>query len=265
MVIIKWNTEVIVLIFEKELLSFNLLEVLSLKQRNVNMSNNGRNFSALSFRIHSDTVLLTDSDEYHLTDNCVSFVPSRFDYRRISKTDELIVIHFEITNYRAECIEFFLSQNPERLEGLFREILSVWNKREAGYKHQASAILYEIFAECYRQNFHHKNELSKIHRSVEYINKHYTDPNLSVFKIAQQSYMSEVYFRRLFNLEFGTSPQKYIVHLRILHAKGLISTGYHTLKEVAYLSGYTDYKYFSVEFKKKVGVSPSEYVYNYKE
>ena len=77
--------------------------------------------------------------------------------------------------------------------------------------------------------------------------------------------MSEVYFRRLFNLEFGTSPQKYIVHLRILHAKGLISTGYHTLKEVAYLSGYTDYKYFSVEFKKKVGVSPSEYVYNYKE
>ena len=76
--------------------------------------------------------------------------------------------------------------------------------------------------------------------------------------------MSEVYFRKLFKKEYGISPQKYIIQLRIQNAVGLISTGYYSLKEIAYMSGYNDCKYFSVEFKKAMGVSPSEYLYNYK-
>ena len=94
--------------------------------------------------------------------------------------------------------------------------------------------------------------------------KNYKKSDLSIKEIADKSFMSEVYFRKLFKEEYGVSPQKYIVSLRIQNAEGLISTGYYSLKEVAYLSGYTDYKYFSVEFKKNVGVSPSKYLYNYK-
>ena len=71
--------------------------------------------------------------------------------------------------------------------------------------------------------------------------------------------ISEVYFRRIFKKEFGISPQKYIVSLRIQNAKALIDAGYFSLQEVAYLSGYSDYKYFSVEFKRVMGASPSEY------
>lgn len=92
----------------------------------------------------------------------------------------------------------------------------------------------------------------------------YKSSELSIQKLAEKSFMSEVYFRKLFKEEFGVSPQKYIVNLRIQHAVGLISAGYHSLKEVAQLSGYDDYKYFSVEFKKAMGVSPSDYLYNYK-
>ena len=40
---------------------------------------------------------------------------------------------------------------------------------------------------------------------------------------------------------------------------------FYSIKEVATLSGYRDYKYFSTEFKRIKGVSPSEYLYNYKE
>ena len=55
----------------------------------------------------------------------------------------------------------------------------------------------------------------------------------------------------------------YIIKKRLQNAIGLISAGYYTLSEVADMSGYSDYKHFSVEFKKAVGVSPSEYSYNY--
>ena len=64
--IIKQDCEVIVLFFEKEHISFNLLDVLFLDQSNYDIFNSKRNFSALSFRFHSDTVILTDKNEYHL-------------------------------------------------------------------------------------------------------------------------------------------------------------------------------------------------------
>ena len=74
--------------------------------------------------------------------------------------------------------------------------------------------------------------------------------------------MSEVYFRKRFKEEYGTSPQKYITHLKIRYAKELIYIGYYSLKEIALMSGYTDYKYFSTKFKKHTGLSPSDYTNN---
>ena len=147
---------------------------------------------------------------------------------------------------------------------LFRKILDVWNKKELGYKYKSSAILCEIFAECYIQNHVSKSKNPKICNSVEYLLKNYKKSDLSIKEIADRSYMSEVYFRKLFKEEYGISPQKYIIGLRVQNAVGLISTGYYSLKEIAYMSGYNDYKYFSVEFKKAMGVSPSEYLYNHK-
>jgi len=249
--------------FEKDLISFNILDVFELNQRDVSTFNSGRNFNALSFRFHSDAVLQTKTEKHHMKDNYVSFFPARLDYTREATVDELIVVHFDTTNYHTQCIEFFESEYPEKLSGAFREILDCWNKKELGYRYKCSAILYEIFAECYVQNYKQKTQSLKIGRSIDFILKNYKNCDLSIKEIAEKSLMSEVYFRKLFKEEYGVSPRKYIIDLRIQNAAGLISAGYYSLKEVAYMSGYNDYKYFSVEFKKKMGLSPSEYLYNY--
>ena len=250
--------------FEKDLLSFNILDVLELKQRNVNMFNSGRNFNALSFRFRSDAVLITKTERYSMKDNYVSYFPSRLDYTRVAAVDEMIIVHFDTINYNTKNIEYFIPDDPTVLSELFRKIFDVWNKKELGYKFKCSAILCEIFAECYTQNYVLKSQNPKIHNSVEYLLKNYKKSSLSMKEIADKSFMSEVYFRKLFKKEYGISPQKYMIQLRIQNAVGLISTGYYSLKEIAYMSGYNDCKYFSVEFKKAMGVSPSEYLYNYK-
>lgn len=249
--------------FENDIISFNLLDVLELKQKNVNMYNSKRNFNALSFRLKANAILKTKSDIYNMKENYVSFVPSRLDYSRIAKIDELIVIHFEVINCNARDIEFFETKKPEVFQKLFTSILECWNYKEVGYKYKCSAIFNEILALCYSENYKSKPTVSKIKKSVDYLLEHYKDFDLSIKEIAEKSFMSEVYFRKLFKAEYGVSPQKYIIHLRIQYAKELISTGYYSLKEIALLSGYTDYKYFSTEFKKQVGVSPSDYFYNY--
>lgn len=250
--------------FDKEIISFNLLDVLELNNKSVDKYNEGRNFEAISFRTSSNAILKTDKNEYRLGDNYVTFFPARLNYRRIADTDKLIVIHFDSTEHLSDNIEFFEAKDPERFEKLFREILQCWNQKEIGYKYKCSALLYEIFAECYARNFRQRGELSKIQASVDYLNKSYKKSDLTIKEIAEKSFVSEVYFRKLFKAEYGVSPQKYIVELRLQRAAGLISTGYYSLKEVALMSGYTDYKYFSVEFKRNMGVSPSEYSYNYR-
>lgn len=249
--------------FEKEILSFHILDVLDLRQTHVSMLNRGRNFNALSFRLRSDAILKTKTKEYPMKDHVVSYVPARLDYSREGTVDELIVIHFDTTNYHTKQIECFEPKDPEAMERLFREILDCWSKKNLGYQYRCSALLYEILEECYTQNYVSPSKNSKIQPSVEYLMKHYQNSDLSIKEIADQSFMSEVYFRRLFKEEYGTSPQKYIMNLRLQHAVGLISAGYYSLKEVALLSGYGDYKYFSVEFKRSMGVSPSSYLYNF--
>ena len=250
--------------FDKNIISFNILDALSLKQTNVNKYDEGRNFNALSFRVSSDAIIKTKKSEFRLGDGYVTFFPARLDYRRIASRDELIVVHFDSTDLHSESIEYFRSSNPKKLKDLFEQLLSAWNQKEIGYQYKCAALLYEIFAECYAENYKQSASSSKIAPSVEYIRQSYKKSDLTIKEIAERSFMSEVYFRRLFKEEFGISPQKYIIDLRIQNAAGLISTGYYSLKEVAYMSGYNDYKYFSVEFKKNMGVSPSEYHYNYK-
>lgn len=248
--------------FENENISFNLLEVVKISQEKANIYNYGRNFSALSFRLRADTVLKDKNGDFHMKDNYVSFVPSQLDYRRISEYDELIVVHFETINYHAKTIEFFVPQEPEILRELFERIFDCWSKKELGYKYKCSAIFNEILSVCYSQNFKPSPVSSKIQKSVDYLLMHYRDPNLSISEIADRSFVSEVYFRKLFKDEYGTSPQKYIIRLRIQYAAELILTGYYSLKEIALMSGYTDYKYFSTEFKRQTGISPSSYSYN---
>ncbi len=249
--------------FEKETVSLNILDVFELRQTDVNVANSGRNFGALSFRFRSNAVLKTEDEEYRMGDNYVAYFPERLNYRRIASVDELIVVHFDTSDYFTDSIEFFEAQNPEKLSTLFKKLLDTWNGRKIGYKHKCTAILYDILAECYLENFKVRHKGSKIRASVDYIQAHFKEPELSIEEVAKKSFMSEVYFRRLFKREYGISPQKYIVNLRIQNAVGLISSGYYSLKEIAFMSGYTDYKYFTTEFKRALGVSPSKYLYNY--
>ena len=251
------------MIFENELLSLNILDVLKLNQKNINMRNTRRNFDALSFRLRTDACLQTEENVYHLENNSICFVPAGLDYKRFATADELIVVHFNAANYVNKEIELFKPEAPERFSELFRSVLMCWNAKKTGYKYRCTAMLYEIFAECYAQNAKYHTNNSRIKNSITYISENYKKSDLSINEIAKRSFMSEVYFRKIFKSEFGISPKKYIVKLRIQNAIALITTGYYSLKEVAFMSGYTDYKYFSVEFKRIKGVSPSEYLYNY--
>ncbi len=251
--------------FDKSDISASILDVLELNQKNINIFNTGRNFNAISFRISADAELSYKAQSLKAGDNSVIFAPANLDYARKAKYDRLIAVHFNIQNYIFEDMEILEIKNPEKLSGLFSSISEHWQGRATGYIYTCNALLNEIFAECYREHYSPKESKSKISASVSFINENFTNPDITLRKIAEVSYMSEVYFRKLFKAEYGTTPAKYISKLKINKAINLMATGYYSLKEIAILSGYSDYAYFSENFKKHKGCAPSEYFYNYKE
>ncbi len=56
------------------------------------------------------------------------------------------------------------------------------------------------------------------------------------------------------------SPQDFIIHAKLKHAKNLLIKGENSIKEIAYSSGFSNPKYFSTSFKKFYGITPSRFL-----
>ena len=249
--------------FEQENIGFIVLDVMELHQETARSFNCNRKYNALSFRYESDTVIETKNSVFHLGDNAISYFPPNTDYIRTAKLDHVIVVHFLCFGQESRQIEYFYPDDPEKYKQKFRKLLNVWDKKDVGYKMKAASVLCDIFSDIYSENRPPITKNLLINESVEFAIKNFSDPSLTVETLADISHMSETYFRKLFREEYGISPKKYIINLRINYAKELISMGYYTLPEVSELAGFNDCRHFSVTFKKLTGRSPSEYRHSY--
>lgn len=66
-------------------------------------------------------------------------------------------------------------------------------------------------------------------------------------------------FRKKFKECTGFPPAKYILEIRIMKAKDLLTNTYMTVNEIAYNLGFDNIDYFYVVFKSKIGMTPTAY------
>ena len=71
--------------------------------------------------------------------------------------------------------------------------------------------------------------------------------------------MSASHFSLVFSQETGQTFKEYLTELRIQKAKELLRSTPERATDIAYQVGYNDPHYFSAAFKKKTGLSPTEY------
>ena len=251
------------MLFHQETLAFQLFDVLYLQQGYSKTRNKNRHYDALSFRIQSDTVIEEGNRVFHLKDGAITYFPSNCEYTRTAESDNLIVVHFKCFNFTGHRIESFTPNAPGEYQRLFEELLDCWKQKAPDYQHQSGAIFYRILSKIFLEHYACNASHSKIEPSLQYIRQNMLHPDFSLETAARASFVSDVYFRKLFKEIHGISPKQYIIQNRILHASSLILSGYCSLQEVAEQCGYRDYKHFSTEFKRITGVSPSQYKYNH--
>ncbi|MFW6303267.1 MAG: AraC family transcriptional regulator [Candidatus Sumerlaeota bacterium] len=80
---------------------------------------------------------------------------------------------------------------------------------------------------------------------------------VTVEELARRAGLSVRHFAKLFREQTGQSPKEYLLEKRMHSAKFLLQDSGMTVKECAFLLGYSDPFVFSRQFKRVIGVTPS--------
>ena len=91
-----------------------------------------------------------------------------------------------------------------------------------------------------------------------YIDKHIED-DITISDIAKAFGYSKQHIVRLFKESFTLTPAKYILQSRLEKSLDLLSESRLAVNEIAEQCGFKDLNYFSRQFKKSYGISPTAY------
>ena len=218
-----------------------------------------RSFHAISFRIKGNAVFEHGKESSTVGAGDVAFVPAGYSYTLDEKSRaHLFVIHFETVPDKIAGLESIKVANPLWYEEHFRKLHHIWQRKETGYRLAATSVFYRILEELEREGEEKKPcTIDRLSRVIEYIHANYTDPALSVSKLAEMYGASPTYFRRIFKESMNALPLQYLNKLRLKRAEELLRSGYYTVAQAATESGFSDVKYFSRIVKKIKGDAPS--------
>ena len=94
----------------------------------------------------------------------------------------------------------------------------------------------------------------------KYVDENYSDPGIDLDALAQRFSYNKKYLSARFKSRFGVGFSEHLCSLRITHACALVEQGFTSVKDIAYMCGFSDQMYFSKVFKERMGVSPKEYI-----
>jgi len=77
--------------------------------------------------------------------------------------------------------------------------------------------------------------------------------------VAKHILVSQYHFARLFKLAFGVTVHRYVMRLRLAHARHLLEEGEQSVTDIALTVGYSSLSAFIHAFGKHCGLSPSAY------
>ena len=93
----------------------------------------------------------------------------------------------------------------------------------------------------------------------QYLQHNYMLCNISLDSVSAILNLNASYFSAQFKRSFGINFVDYLTDLRIRAAKQLLEDPLHSAAEIASMVGYESANYFARAFKKKTGMTPTEY------
>lgn len=147
--------------------------------------------------------------------------------------------------------------------GLYEDLLGFAQREKSGCQQMAAGIVMHILGAVY---YKHRNRaftnnvymVDKINQA-RIMMKDCSEGNLSCEEIARRLGLGYTWFRRMFRQYTGVPPAQYMLQQKILRAKELLSSTGMTISEVAYRLRFENPGQFATLFRKKTGMTPSDF------
>ena len=162
-------------------------------------------------------------------------------------------------DYAERCI-FDLSESCEKIKAFAFDCLN--RAGEENTDIMGECVLLYIFSYLTVKKNNSTDLLSSIIRLTEqnFTDSHFSLTSLSALMNYDPKYLS-FYFKKHKKLAYT----EYLRELRIRHSVFLIEQGITSVKNLAFLSGFSDALYFSKVFKSVMNKSPKEYIASHAE
>lgn len=182
--------------------------------------------------------------------------------------DKLLSLSKINENSSLEALEFFCYDTINSLNKIIHESGYKVSERMDAYLEQLMNA--ETFFEFSNNLVHILDSLQqRISKSKEsnticdkaeqYIDKHYTNPELNNSTLGELLNISPAYLSKMFRNQKGITLLDYLYKIRIIKAKELLSTSDYTIEDISAQVGFLSSSTFIKTFKKIEGITPGTY------
>lgn len=240
------------------ILPFLLFSVGNCREKSI-LRPNGLKHHQLLFSVKGCGEAVIDGKKVKITENSVMYSEPNtpHEYYPVTDTWQTAWVTFEqkVPLICAKNGVYQLENNKEFISFCNRLIAIEQN---IYFEEKATVILYEMLLKI-KDIFNTDGGADKLAPAISYIDKNFRY-DISLEDLSGICSVTREYFCRLFKKSYNTTVFAYIKNLRIQEAKKmLISNKNSSLAEVAENAGYNSLNYFVTDFKKIVGITPSEF------
>ncbi len=98
----------------------------------------------------------------------------------------------------------------------------------------------------------------EMEEAITYVLRHYGDP-IEVAQLAELTHLSVSQFDRRFKRLYDMTPMQYVLRVRINASCHALTTSRRSVADIALACGFYDQSYFTKQFHKQLGQTPTEY------
>jgi AraC-like DNA-binding protein len=166
---------------------------------------------------------------------------------------------------------WFDEHGQEKIIDLLFHMMDVYLKEEDGYELECISGCADLIRKSYLAIPHHvqtgkeleqnKKRTQRLSRFLKFVDENYMF-RIKLADFAEQEDMSLAYMSVFVRKELGQTFQEYVNSVRFNAACKMMAAGESSMQTICLESGFSDYRYFSNEFRRRKGVTPEQYSRN---